>query len=434
MPLLGDDINWGTYFGMHYFAKGIYTYYDGRYLGDALVILITRFRPVAFIAYGGFMTLILYLVQSIKEQIKPSKSLGLLTASFVGIFILLMPKFIFQQILGWHSGFANYVPSVIFPLFMLLLVVKNYDDFDKKYRSVTIFAVFLFGIAAQFFAEHLTILNVFNDVLIILFLRKHFSKSSKSLFYFATLGNVIGAVLMFINGAYLKILTGSDSYRSIQGGGKKETIFRYLHQMFVPNKLLALIIILILFATIVIIYSAFIENHKQRIVNLSLLLSAFVVILPFIVVSPFGARCIFASYLFIAAIIAINFDIILGQFSKILLPISLLAFLVLGVRFTTIANSYRKTYDMQIEYTEYQNKVDRNVTYFLKYQNFDWIWMPGKVDSNFKTRYMKFPDRNLVIVKYQDWQVILNEIKQKKYDSDQKLLQSFDNRIVQKMN
>jgi len=54
MPLLGDDLHWGTYFGSNYFPNGIFTYYDGRYLGDLLVIMITKIKVVAFLAYGIF--------------------------------------------------------------------------------------------------------------------------------------------------------------------------------------------------------------------------------------------------------------------------------------------------------------------------------------------------------------------------------------------
>ena len=289
MPLLGDDLHWGTYFGSNYFPQGIFLRYDGRYLGDFLIIAITKIKLLSFIAYGTFMTLIVFLVQKIRDQIKIPKSLGLVSSSLMTIAILIAPKIIFQQILGWHSGFANYVPSVVFPLFMLYLVLKNYDQEVHYYRTIIIL-IFLASIMAQFFAEHVTVLNCFNSVLVWIFLRKHFGTEFKKILNWILLGNFIGAFLMFINGAYLKILFGKDSYRSVSGSNKTDTMISYFKTQFTPRTLITVGILLLIFSLFVIWYSTKVKDVKLRIANLSLLLSGFVVITPFLVVSPFGAR------------------------------------------------------------------------------------------------------------------------------------------------
>lgn len=429
MPLLGDDINWGTYFGMNYFPQGIFLHYDGRYLGDMLVILITKVRPLAFIAYGGFMTLILYLIQKIRNEIAPTKSWNLFAASLTGIMILIMPGFLFQQILGWHAGFANYVPSLIFPLFMLYLVLKNYDG-DIEYKRLTIAFIFIFAIGAQFFAEHLTILNVFNDVLIFLFLRKHFSAHFKKIFYWIFAGNVIGAFFMFINGAYIKVLLGTDSYRSVKGSGNKETMFNYLTAQFTPKKLMEMIGIVVVFSIVIFIYSLVIKNTKQKIANFSLLISTFVVVMPFLVVSPFGARCMFASYLFIIASAAINLDIILSRFSNVLIPILCLVFVIAGIKFDSIAKSYGNTYQMQIKYSQYQNNLDRDTYYFPQYSDTKRIWLTSEVDNNFKIYYFTHPERKLVEINYYDWSKAMNQVQKHNYSSDKQMMKAFDKKIV----
>jgi len=405
MPLLGDDLHWATYFGSNYFPQGIFLKYDGRYLGDLLVISMTKIRPIAFIAYGTFMTTIVYLIQRIREQIASPKSIGLVSASLAAIFILLTPNSIFKQILGWHAGFANYVPSLVFPLFMLFLVLKNYDNKDVHYYRTSTFLIFFAAIGAQFFAEHITILNVFNSILVWLFFRKHFGDQFKKILNLILIGNFIGAFLMFINGAYIKILLGTDSYRSVKDSATADTMFHYMKTEYTPQHLLILGITIVIFTIAVILYTNKIKNTKQKIANFSLLLSGFVAIAPFLVVSPFGSRCMFASYLFFAAICAVNIDLILGAYSKLLLPVVMVIAIGLGLKTDAISHNYGKTFDMQVEYSQYQNNLNRDTQYFLQYKDTKQIWLTAPIqdDNNFAELYVKDNNRNKVPINYYDW-------------------------------
>ncbi|MFH5812373.1 hypothetical protein [Companilactobacillus sp. FL22-1] len=435
MPLLGDDLHWGTYFGSNYFPQGIFLKYDGRYLGDLLVIAITKIKPLAFLGYGTFMTLIVFLIQKIRDQIKPTKSIGLLSSALAGLFILLMPKIIFQQILGWHAGFANYVPSVVYPLFVLYLVLKNYDNQDVEYYRTSIYLIFFASIFAQFFAEHVTVLNVFNGILILLFLRNHFSDKFKKIMSLALIGNFIGAVLMFINGAYIKILFGRDSYRSLKGSSSSDTMFNYMRLMFTPKHLIILGIAIIIFTIIVVIYSLKIDNPKLKLANFALLLSGYVVIAPFIVVSPFGSRCMFATYMFFGTIAIINIDILLDSYQKYLLPVLALVLLGVGLRFDALAHNYGKTFDMQVQYSTYQNNVKRNTQYFLQYKDTKYIWLtaPIQSDNNFAELYVANKDRNMVPINYYDWSDALRKIQGKKFATHDAYMKAFDKQILEKV-
>lgn len=435
MPLLGDDLHWGTYFGSNYFPQGIFLKYDGRYLGDLLVIAITKIKPLAFIAYGTFMTTIVYLIQKIREQISAPKSLGLLSASMATIFIFMTPKVIFKQILGWHAGFANYVPSIVFPLFMLYLVLKNYDNKDVHYYRTSGFLIFFAAIAAQFFAEHITVLNVFNSVLIWLFLRKYFGDQFKKIFNGIVVGNIIGAFLMFINGAYIKILFGRDSYRSLKGSANSDTMFNYLKIQFAPKTLIIVGILILIFSIIVIVYTNKLTNIKHKIANFALLLSAFVVIAPFIVVSPFGSRCMFASYMFFVTIFVINLDLLVSAYEKYLLPILMIIVLGLGLRLDALAHNYGKTFNFQIQYSQYQNTVQRRTQYFLQYKDDKYIWMtaPVQSDANFAELYVKDNTRNMVPINYYDWTDTLRKIKNKKFHNHDEYMKAFDQQILKKV-
>lgn len=309
MPMVGDDLNWWSQWGREYFQKGTFTYYDGRYLGDLLIISMMKFKFIAFLAYGIFPTLIVFLIQKIREEIYPTKTLGLVSAGLAATFLLLAPKLIFKQIWGWHSGFANYVPSVVFPLFFLYLILKNLDKKEVHYYRTSTLLIFFAALFAQFFAEHITLLNCFSIVLVLLIFKNRFAKSFKKILYVIMAGNFTGAILMFINGAYLKIIVGKDSYRHVKMAGQ-DTLFNYFQNYYSVKLILMMVVILTIVAITVILVSAFkLQNRKLAITNIALIASGIVAILPFIVISPFGSRCIFASFTFGVALVSINLDI-----------------------------------------------------------------------------------------------------------------------------
>lgn len=435
MPLLGDDLHWGTYFGSNYFPNGIFTYYDGRYLGDLLVIMMTKIKTVAFLAYGIFPTTIVYLIQKIREEITPTKNIGLVSSAIATTAILLSPVMIFKQILGWHAGFANYLPSAIFPLFMLYLVLKNYENKHVHYYRTQMVLIFLAAVAAQFFAEHVTLLNCFNVVLVWIFFRKHFGSEFKKVLNLILGGNFLGAILMFINGAYIKILFGSDAYRSVSGSGTKDTLFHYLRITYTPKHLIIVGTAVLIFSIFTIFYSLKLKNTKQKIANFALLLSTYVVIAPFIVVSPFGSRCMFASYVFLVTIFAVNFDIFFNNYGKILLPLFGLVTLILGVRMDYLSHDYGQTFDMQIRYSQYQNTITRDTQYFLQYRNDRYIWMTGPIqtDNNFSELYVTHKDRNMVPINYYDWTDAQRKLKNKHFKTQTDYMKAFDKQILKKV-
>ncbi|MQS75902.1 DUF6056 family protein [Companilactobacillus halodurans] len=434
MPLLGDDLHWGTYFGSNYFPNGIFLKYDGRYLGDFLVILLTKIRPVAFIAYGTFVTAIVYLIQKIRDQIATPKSLGLVSSTLMATFLLIMPKTIFKQTLGWHSGFSNYVTSAIFPLLMLFLILKNYDNKEVHYYRTSVILIFIGSIAAQFFAEHITVLNVINGILIWIFLRKHFGKRFQKILKLTIAGNIIGAFLMFINKAYITVLTGKDSYRSLdsKNSGNMIHYFETMDQ----KKLILLLGALLIFTIAIILYTLKLKNKKQKIANFALLWSGYVAVLPFAVVSPFGSRCTFATYLFLIAIVIINFDLLLSAYEKFILPIVTIISLALGLRMDLISHDYHKTFNMQIQYSLYQNSLKRNTQYFPQYKNTDYIWAtsPIQSDTNFAELYVTNKNRQMLPISYNDWTSIANKLNKKHIKNPTNYMKKFDKEVIQKEN
>ena len=432
MPMVGDDLNWWSGWGLQYFSSGNFTYYDGRYLGDLLIISMMKFKFIAFLAYGIFPTLIVYLIQKIREEISPAGNIGLVSSGIATLMFLLVPKLIFKQIWGWHSGFANYVPSAVFPLFLLYLVIKNIDNKNSHYLRTPTLLIFFAALFAQFFAEHITLLNCFNIVLVWLLFRNRFSPSFKKVMYIIMGGNFLGAILMFINGAYTKVLTGSDPYRHVNG--TQDTLLTYFQNYFSKSHIVIGFTVIIVAALIIVFLSFKLKNQKRAITNIGLILSSAVSIAPFIVISPFGSRCIFAAYTFCTALIAINLDIILDAYQKYLFPLVTIALIGVGLKTDYIANDYGNTFNIAKNYSAFQTQNNRNIYYIPSYKNTDYIWSNDTSnDPMFKAYYIIHKNLPVQAINYADWTDALRIVNKKKYDSKNSFMTAFDEQIQHKV-
>ncbi|MBC1937286.1 hypothetical protein HCA69_12965 [Listeria grandensis] len=206
-PLTHDDWTWGIAEGMKRFHNS-FADYNGRYLGNVVEILITRvdwFRILMMGAFGAMMVVI-------PAVIAKTNSIGVYLLSF--LLFLIVPANMFAQTYGWAAGFANYNTAAICIL-VYLLIVKNifYDKVPKYNIFLTIFAVPL-GVCSQLFVEHATLYNIVAGIFVIILAFVKFRKFF--LFHILYLVSAIaGAVWMFSNGAYAKIFSGDDAYRTV---------------------------------------------------------------------------------------------------------------------------------------------------------------------------------------------------------------------------
>lgn len=407
MPLVGDDLNWWSAWGTHYFSSGTFLTYDGRYLGDLLVILMTHSKLISFCIYGSCAALITYLVNLI-SRILFQRDYQVIGAILMAIGLLLAPKDVFRQIWGWHAGFANYVPSIIFPLFFIYLICAYYDQPNKKinFSQSTSFLILLAAILSQFLAEHITLLNCFNDFLLLIFFRRHFSPEFfKKYFRWIFIGNLIGAFLMFINGAYIKLLfAGHDSYRHIDS--QQAALLPYLKTFVSHYRIILLLIILLVIILVNFYYQTAYSNYsKLKLINEWLIIDAIVALLPFIVITPFGPRCIFGSYTLIIALLVINLTARLPHYYKILTPLSLLALLFLGFYFNKISLNYYQTNKLSQDYCQYQQTLQRKDFYVINYSNIDYLWSSNmSEDPMFLHFFVGDSNHKIIAVNYEDWQ------------------------------
>ena len=205
-PVTGDDYGWGSGFGEKLFSEG-FRNYNGRYLGNLLVLFLTRARYFSHFFVSFVITAIVYLIY------KLSDSANIESLYMTGVLMLLVST-MFRQVYSWVSGFANYVPPVLLLLLFFYMAKKCFKQPDLRATGYSYIFAVLIGVSMQLFMEHITIYSLAASLFFVIAWRFRHKKYNPLLltFFFSCL---TGAIIMFTNGAYLKILNMGDSYRSV---------------------------------------------------------------------------------------------------------------------------------------------------------------------------------------------------------------------------
>ena len=203
-PYSGDDWMWGTSAGMKLLETG-FEGYNGRYIGNIVVLLLTRYKALQVITVAGVLFGIAYVTQQIvnKERI--------LFFVLMCALLVLLPKNHLREAIVWTSGFSNYATSTILLVLYMYLAKQVHESDEKPTRKICIFG-FCIGLVNCLFIEHITLVNI---ALGIVFLGYCLIKDKTKIGFSAVflVGVLIGAVLMFQNSAYHNIASESDELR-----------------------------------------------------------------------------------------------------------------------------------------------------------------------------------------------------------------------------
>ena len=217
-PYFKDDWAWGSQVGLER-LQSHFTGYNGRYLGNLLVMVLTRSLPVKII----LMTAGILALPLLVSRLANKKLFLLFPLSLLGVAV--MPADLFRQTMVWASGFSNYMPPVLLTLCYLLLVWDLWDDTAPVQSKWSPFCALLIGGCGALFMEHVTLYNLALAVAVLIFSKVKHHKTYATHWCFLA-GAVIGAGIMFTNSAYGFISSGKDqfTYRSMAVGG---TVQRY---------------------------------------------------------------------------------------------------------------------------------------------------------------------------------------------------------------
>lgn len=213
LPYTCDDWIWGTDYAVSHYLSNWFEGYNGRYLGNLIIMAITRSHMLRVLLMAVCITCMVYLMGRIADT---DWAFG-----FVMISLLFMPKEIFSQTFAWTSGFANYVTSAIPPLFLLY---DCWTVFEKKRKEASVlsakrtFSIKDFGKAVlvgmlmflgSLIMENITIYNVILSFVLLLFCfvrQRHLQLKYAA----ALLGSIAAAFVMFSNSAYGLISTPEE--------------------------------------------------------------------------------------------------------------------------------------------------------------------------------------------------------------------------------
>lgn len=209
-PASGDDLGWATSDGWELFENG-FKNYNGRYLGNISALFFTRIPYILPFIKGFTLTLILALIQKLSGS--KSKEFLYISASVVAI-----PIPLFIQGFIWTAGFSNYYFSSMIIMFNLFLVFCKRDLTGYK-NVLRILCIFILGTAGQLFMETYTIFSLLISFAAnVYFYLKNKKVDLASIVYSAAC--IIGSVIMFSNGIYMKVLSGEDVYQTSAISGK----------------------------------------------------------------------------------------------------------------------------------------------------------------------------------------------------------------------
>ena len=159
-PFRLDDLTWGGRIGIER-LKSHFAGYNGRYLGNLVVIILTRLpRDICVSVRLSILIVFLYFTYKILND-------DLCATVFFCCLFLTMPLTIFTQTITWIAGFSNYVFSMMFATILIcvdLNVLKGRSIKNAKHLVIYSIAV----LSGQLFVETATLYAVVFSVAMII--------------------------------------------------------------------------------------------------------------------------------------------------------------------------------------------------------------------------------------------------------------------------
>lgn len=228
LPYCHDDWHWGLPDRLK-LMMNLFKNYNGRYLGNLTIILLTRSTIAKTLIPSFWMVWLLHEMErgvfsrrkagcrlfSLKSGEIESRSDSFKVHAdqifllIIAILLLAMlPEELFGQSYGWLSAFANFVPPVILFLCWFNLTEDVYTENCSQnillFRNLSpakMILIFLLGFCTQLFSENVTVFALIYAFWLIFYARLRTRKfCTPHIVYLA--GVMSGAVLMFTNRGY----------------------------------------------------------------------------------------------------------------------------------------------------------------------------------------------------------------------------------------
>ncbi len=209
-PIAGDD--WGNYLegtlGIRHMigqAIGMYFDWEGRFISRLLINFLTYYKVLWNIINSLLITSIIYLIVQITNS--KSKKQSLLFAILI---VLLMNIHTFGQVVTWLAGNITYL--FVIPL---LLFYFNYILHHQNNNKKTIIALTFLNIIMTMFVEHMAVILVTGNILILLSRYIKTKKIDKEILIY-TIASTLGLITMlFSPGSRKRSLTENITFNEL---------------------------------------------------------------------------------------------------------------------------------------------------------------------------------------------------------------------------
>lgn len=382
----GDDWGKGSAGIVQAFKLSVSTWktYNGRLLGNFLVILLKYNKCFRVILEASMLTGIVYFCSNI---FKTKNKIN--TIILVLLMIFMMPIEMFRESISWMSGFANFTPPVFFITWFLYLIRDLFTDKQKiVFSNYKLILVAICAICASLFCEHTSIFCV--SLAISLLVYSYITKKKIYKFEIVFLiFSIVGCATVFLSPSYTHLprlaqawefnnmnIVEKIIYNLKNSSFMEDMIFNnvvvngLISFMFILNfkkykqflpKILILILsfmsfiifpliyfekvklfgntiiqiglsIIYVLIILYLIYKSFYKDDKKIYLNLLFMfLVSFICAIPLLCAYGIGPRCFFCSYLFLVLFV-ILLSIKLLNIDKKLCSIIYLGFrLLLGL-------------------------------------------------------------------------------------------------------
>jgi|GEM_PF-4711084 len=189
-PLTVDDLGWGSVSIQRYLSWQNITgpLGDGRFFGNTLIILLPHATWLLHLFYAGTMTALAYLVVRLTHQ--------LWLAGGVMLLLLWLPRTVIAQTFGWNAGFINYVFALLFPLALLVMAQREVVENKPRHHHWTLVVLLgLWAVIAAWLNEPITLLS-FLSLTAFIGVAKWRHQTLYAHWYAMWLGNGVGTAIL----------------------------------------------------------------------------------------------------------------------------------------------------------------------------------------------------------------------------------------------
>lgn len=252
-PFFHDDWAWGSRYGIER-LESHFEGYNGRWMGNFVVLLLTRSNLLKTITMAFSLTGILWLINNLTSKKNSVIYMSLLL-------LLATPYLIFREAIVWTSGFSNYTISTFFVL-LAVYINKNLFIDENKNNFFKSFILLILGFITTLFVEHITLYVIALAIFANIYSYIKTKKINWGLVFYL-IGIIAGTALMFSNSAYSNIQAGEDGYRSMETSNFIESSIKsyfttIYKQLFFNNYLLNVILSIVAILNL----STYIKKNK----------------------------------------------------------------------------------------------------------------------------------------------------------------------------